>query len=688
MENVNYSDKYAIMQAVQDIAYNSEGQSDLSAKLSELRQAAYAAGEFDNFNEGFVIARNTLDCDRDFQRTGLALMYNYSLDDFQNSEEPYRDVFEQENTFLQQRALERMAAMAAKVGFKSFKKTYSAFVKSLRQVNQSTSYALNPTCFPNQPLELEAGEWLCDERGVRKSGAYGDEVVCLHPIMPIKRLVNIDTNEEKLEVAYCKGYKWRTLIAGKNELFDRSKVIKLAALGVSVTSETASGLSKYLCDIEANNYELIPEVESVTRLGYIGNGSFSPYVDGLVFDGESEYGGIYKAIAKHKGSFEEWRKTALKCRSDSLTAQIMLAASFASPLISKIGALVFFVHLWSVASGTGKTVALMLAASVWGNPDIGGEYLQSFNATQVGHERTAAFLNNIPMCIDELQLSKDSHGRSKFDVYQLGQGRGRSRGKKTGGIDKTPTWSLSILTTGESPLSRESDGGGAINRVIDIEANANEIIIKDGIGTSRAVKQNYGHAGEMFINCLTNDVIEEAKELYDRYFKELSSGETTEKQAMAAAMILVGDELADRFVFKSGKHLAVEEISKFLKSKAAVSAGERGYNYICDWVTMNANKFKKDNETSEICGVIDDGYAYIIYSALDKALRDAGFDTKSILSWLKTNCLIDAPKKGYTKQKYLRVDLKPKCVWLHLPKDDDDDEELSSLIGFEDLVNQ
>jgi uncharacterized protein (DUF927 family) len=265
-------------------------------------------------------------------------------------------------------------------------------------------------------------------------------------------------------------------------------------------------------------------------------------------------------------------------------------------------------------------------------------------------------------------LSKDSHGRSKFDVYQLGQGRGRSRGKKTGGIDKTPTWSLSVLTTGESPLSRESDGGGAVNRVIDIEANANEIIIKDGIGTSRAVKQNYGHAGEMFINCLTNDVIEEAKELYDRYFKELSSGETTEKQAMAAAMLIVGDELADRFIFKSGKHLTVEEISKFLKSKAAVSAGERGYSYICDWVTMNANKFKKDNETSEIYGVIDDGYAYIIYSVFDKALRDAGFDTKSILSWLKTNCLIDAPKKGNTKTKRLRSDLQPKCVWLRLPQ--------------------
>ena len=87
----------------------------------------------------------------------------------------------------------------------------------------------------------------------------------------------------------------------------------------------------------------------------------------------------------------------------------MLAASFASPILSLVGSLPFFVHLWGVDSGTGKTVGLMAAASVWGNPAL-GSYIQTFNATQVGHERTAAFLNHLPMCIDELQLTKDSHG--------------------------------------------------------------------------------------------------------------------------------------------------------------------------------------------------------------------------------------------------------------------------------------
>ena len=88
----------------------------------------------------------------------------------------------------------------------------------------------------------------------------------------------------------------------------------------------------------------------------------------------------------------------------STTAKIILAASFASVLLEPLGCLPFFVHLWGVDSGTGKTVALMVAASVWGDPAI-GNYVKTFDGTVVGLEKTAAFLNELPLCLDELQLA-------------------------------------------------------------------------------------------------------------------------------------------------------------------------------------------------------------------------------------------------------------------------------------------
>lgn len=684
-DSVDFSNKSHVIELLSEIAWQSRTQEEITENVTELRRAAQKQGKAEFFSELITRANEMLISDPDFREKGVSLKFRYSLNDFMESEEPYKDVFFQPSAFTRQQRLAAVAADAKAAGFTGFKALYKSFCDGMRQINvtHEGTDMLHPTDFPNQPIELEAGEWVFDFQGVQRiSGNKGVELACRHPIMPVERLVNIDTGEEKLKIAYFKGKYWREIIVGKKELFDASKIIQLAAVGVSVTSRTAKALSEFMCDIEAINYDILPEYESVSRLGYIGDGKqFSPYVDGLIFDGDANYSTIYSAISKH-GSYEKWLETAISCRNGSITAQIMLAASFASILIGKFSALSFFVHLWGVESGTGKTVALMLAASVWGNPTI-GHYVQTFNATQVGHEKTAAFLNNIPMCIDELQLSKDSHGRSKFDVYQLAQGVGRTRGNKGGGIDKTPTWALCVLTTGESPITSESSGAGAVNRVIDIECRASEAVVKDGISVSRAIKQNYGFAGRKFVEAMTEPLYAEARQSYERYFKELSSGATTEKQANAAAMILTADELADRFIFKTGKNLTAAQISEFLKSKASVSAGERGYAYMCDWVGVNSNKFlsRDDGNTGEIYGKITlDGWVYVNSTVFRNAAKAQGYDDRALLSWLKTKGLLRTKKSGAYAIYTSAHNVKAQYIVMKLPEEEipliDESEEL------------
>ena len=652
----------------------------MTINLTALRNAAIRANKKSLFDTYLTAAKENISPE---EMNYLEWRFKYNFDDFGNSEEPYREVFFQPTAFLEQRALDRLAIEANKCGYRGFKATYKAFKNSMRRGNSSSGALVNPSDFPTQPLELECGEWHCDSSGVSKVLKDKVEYACLHPIMPVERLVNIDTGEEKLRVAFYKGRYWRDFVASKRELFDSTKIIQFSALGISVTSKSAKLLSEYLCDAETLNQDIIPERESVTRLGYIGDGErFSPYVDDLTFDGDANYGNIYASITQ-RGKYTKWLAEAQKCRSDSLTAQIMLAASFASPLIGKIGCLPFFVHLWGVESGTGKTVALMLAASVWGDPAV-GSYIQTFNSTQVGLEKTAAFLNNVPLCIDELQLSKDSHGRSKFDVYQLSQGVGRTRGNKGGGIDKTPTWSLCVLTTGESPLTTDSAGAGAINRVIDIECKASDSVIKDGFATSSTVKQHFGHAGRMFIDAIQSEDFDKLREKYQLLLKELLSGSTTEKQAMAAAIVIIADELADKYVFKTGKHLKVEDLAEFLKSKASVSAGERGYAYICDWVSSNSNKFVYRNSDGEqikpggdLYGTLEYEWAYINNSVFRKAVKDAGFDDRALLSWLKSNNLIDTRGRAFTKSKRING-VQTECVVLRMPEDGE--------TGYDDFV--
>ena len=142
---------------------------------------------------------------------------------------------------------------------------------------------------------------------------------------------------------------------------------------------------------------------------------------------------------------------------------------------------------------------------------------------------------NLDRELDELQLAKDSKGRTTFDVYKLAQGVGRTRGNRSGGVDLTPTWRNCILTTGESPLTGTASGAGAVNRVIDIECKSAQAVIKDGMRISGAVKRNYGFAGRKFVERLYQPgVIDQVSERYRELFRVLSDRDTTEKQATVA----------------------------------------------------------------------------------------------------------------------------------------------------------
>lgn len=579
-----------------------------------------------------------------------SLSFAYKKEDFLTSE-PYESVEKIQNVFEREGYINALADYAKSIGFTGFKKMLSQYQRAIRE--QSNSLVVdNVTQFDGQPLELDAGDWHADDYGVWRHNGTFEERACCHPIMPVERLTNIDTGIEKLKIAFSRGKRWRFIIMDKKTLASASSITALADMGVAVTSENAKYLVKYLCDIESMNYDRIPEKNCISRLGYIEEEGFSPYVPGLVFDGDANFKHAFDAV-KPKGDSIKWLELATKLRTTNIYVRLVLAASFASVLVSPLGILPFFVHLWGGQSGTGKTVALMLGASVWANPQI-GTYIQTFNSTVVGRERLAAFLNHLPFCIDELQLAKDNRGKLQFDVYALAEGVGRSRGTKNGGIDRTPTWANTIITTGETPITNIGSGAGAVNRMIEIECLPTRKIVEDGQGTSSILRHNYGHAGKQFVTALYSDGnIEKAQSLYSTFFKTLSTDNATSKQAMAAAAILTADALATEWIFGDGQALKPEDIQAFLKSEASVGMGERGYRYMCDWVSQNVNKFQLES-TNDVYGIIEGDWVYVIGSAFRKAAEDAGFNSSALLSWLKEKGLILTRGRNLTKGKRIK----------------------------------
>ena len=573
----------------------------------------------------------------------------YTKEDFIDGTAPFEEVYaKRDNPFELERAKNKMSEVALAVGIKNFKKLFEGYCKTMKKV-RDPDYVDNASDFEGQELELNTGPWIADDAGITMDTYNGEVVACVHPILPIKRLVNIDTGIEKLELAFRKGKQWRKMIFDRRQIASASSIVGLSDYGVAVTSENAKYLVQYLHDVENLNYDKIPESSSVSRLGWIGEEGFAPYVDNLVFDGDIAFKHFFESVGT-RGSFKTWKEAVKTIRAEgNVPAKILVAASFASVLVGPCNCLPFFVHLWG-GTESGKTVGLMLAASVWANPEM-GKYIHTFNSTAVAQELSASFVNSLPLILDELQIVKD---KKDFDqlIYQLSEGVGRSRGQKSGGLQRTGTWNNCIITTGEQPISNSHSGGGAINRIIEISCEDTKIF-KDPAGLVDVIRKNYGHAGKMFVDALMEeDRMDLARTVQKGLYKELTETEITEKQALAASLILTADALIDDLIFQDGNGLAVKEVAQFLSTHEEVSVNLKAYEWLMEWLAQNSARFDEDQEKMpDIWGKISYGSAAVIRSVFNKACTENGFNPTAFLAWLKRNDKLELQKngKGYTK---------------------------------------
>ena len=593
---------------------------------------------------------------------------SYSKEDYLTTTTPFEWLYQFKEDKLKLKQMTTILSEQAKgVGVKNFIglfKIYRETVASKTGLPED-----NVTDFDGQPAELACGSWVCDDYGVSTTDKYGFEVVaCNHPILPVQRLVNIDTGEEKLKLAYRKNKQWRYYIADKKTLASNNKILELAGYGVAVNSENAKYLVKYLTDIEDLNYDRIEELNSVGRLGWIDGYGFSPYVEDLVFDGDLSYKHFFESVRTH-GDFGKWLDLVSTIRRGGVIARMVLAASFASVLVNPCGAQPFFVHLWG-GTEAGKTVALMLAASVWASPKM-GDYIHTFNSTSVGQELSAGFVNSLPLILDELQIVGDKKDFDKT-IYLMAEGVGRSRGAKSGGLQKVASWQNCILTNGEQPISSNSSAGGAVNRIVEIDCK-DEKLFGNPVHVVEVVSKNFGYAGKLFVQLLLDEQnMQHAIKTQKQLCSALSNGEATEKQAMAASVILAADKLMDEWIFRDGCTLDAADIVPFLSTKKQVSANERALEYLYDCVSINQNRFLVNSfgeYPGEVWGCMDEKYIYIIKAQFDKLMLAEGYNPAAFLSWAKRQGLIEAEQTKNTKNKRV-AGSQCRCVWLKQMQDE------------------
>ena len=534
--------------------------------------------------------------------------------------------------------IEQIRRKCQEVGrLREFNNLLKAWIlKSTQLQKQGNS---NKTQFTDAPLQLNCGRWRADDLGVVLNDvtALGVPITitaCPHPIIPVERYINLDTDTEKIKLAFYKDSRWREVTVDAGTVLNKTSIIQLADRGVLVTSESAKDLVKYLSDVISLNAREIPLYNSIGRLGWI-DGDFIPYNDSIKYDGDADFKSIYDNVT-YEGSYDLWLEHIKELRKD-INIRLVLAASFASPLIEIVGALPFILHLWGT-TGFGKTVTLMVASSVWGNPEMGC-LTRTMNMTANAMARTSAFLYNIPFCADELQQIKQNWSNYDSLIMYLTEGIDRGRAKARGGVEQTKIWRNSFIFTGEEPITKAASGGGVKNRVIEIECDKK--IIQDGNYTANLVKSNYGYAGRAFIAHLNHLINTDKQSIIDRYktlFKGiLSATDTTDKQALSLALILLADELASKFIFKDTA-LTIDDVKSYVISENAVRVEERAYNEVVNLISRNINKLNE--YATDSWGKIYDDVVTINKQVLEQELNKMGFDFGSL-------------KKGWDKRGYI-----------------------------------
>jgi uncharacterized protein (DUF927 family) len=194
-----------------------------------------------------------------------------------------------------------------------------------------------------------------------------------------------------------------------------------------------------------------PRVRCVNRLGWhdavyvVPSGTIGEDGEQVVFQNVHALEPAFST----SGTVEEWRGSVAALAHGNSRMMFALSVAFAGPLLDPAGADSGGFHLRGVSSA-GKTTALKLAASVWGNP---AHYCRLWRTTANGLEGLAALHNDGVLILDELgQVDPREAGES---AYMLANGRGKARAARNGTARQSATWRLLFLSAGEGSLAAQ-----------------------------------------------------------------------------------------------------------------------------------------------------------------------------------------------------------------------------------------
>lgn len=481
---------------------------------------------------------------------------------------------------------------------------------------------------PDGWLFGEDGIWMIDEDSGLKTN------VCATPVMISRRLLNKDLGVERVEISFKRDGAWKSVSVGRDTLFTSRGITSLATSGMMVNSENAKYLVRYLDALEKNNMDTIELTYATEQTGWQSGGRFMPFfADDMVFDTNNAY--IIAYLCKN-GTLSGWVDTVKKHR-DRWRFRFILASSFAAPLLSILKCRIFCVYNWGDSKG-GKTAALKAALSVWGDPD---NLLCTYNGTDNAIEAYCAVFNDLPVGIDERQISGANDKSLSSLIYKLCEGTGRKRLNKDSSLRQTRTWRNVFMTTGEEPIISDRTMTGVSSRIIEIVGGPFESE-GDAAEMHRLCGENCGWAGPAFLETVRTD--EQRRELraeYDKLIRELSAKDRDASASHIAciAAVALADIRVSQLLFGASEREAWAEAMAMcdkllgnMRENMPEDVNVNAAAFLESWIQMHRANF---GDTKGPCyGFFEDGTAYLYPNAFQMAMDDGGYSVRKVRKYL------------------------------------------------------
>lgn len=307
-----------------------------------------------------------------------------------------------------------------------------------------------------------------------------------------------------------------------------------------------------------------------TTIGF-ALGDTAYFADGRVETGIKVAGGGGTTIAKHyipQGDLQTWKSI-----SQFLTSQgrpelmAILATSFGSPLMKFSGHSGAVVSIISTASGVGKSTALSLAQSVWGNPKSA---IHSATDTVLSLSSKMGFTKDLPAYWDDIKGEKTFQQFAEV-IYQITQGKEKARLTQQATLREVETWNcLAVVAANDSIIEivkrygRGTDAGAA--RIFEIRLEERPPMSQQATFFDRCTT-NYGRAGEVYSAWLATNH-DRARRLVETLSERLSAElqvESEERFWMAAiATMIAGAMIAKQLKLVD---FDVPALTAFLKAR-------------------------------------------------------------------------------------------------------------------------